>query len=227
MAKDKLITIRVEQEIREAFKDWSSARKFDASAFLYEVIRACLDGKLDESIVKEERIDSLDGIDEWLGQQLDDRIAAVLEQHPALMALTSRLEDVEARAEAIAEGLTATATLGEQLHQLQSSVETLRQQLQAWERVAQSVPSAPELAIKVGEPGGDDLPSPASGLTSKELALVLGLPESRAGSLAAGCRDRLILPRRSPRSSVSGSGGEWAMNTAGTKNVCLKENSNE
>jgi hypothetical protein len=57
MAKDKLITIRIEGEKLEAFKKWTEQRNLNLSTFLYDVVDACLDGQLDERIVMTSRID--------------------------------------------------------------------------------------------------------------------------------------------------------------------------
>jgi hypothetical protein len=57
MAKDKLITIRIESEKLEAFKKWTEQRDLNLSTFLYDVVEACLDGKLDERIVADSQLD--------------------------------------------------------------------------------------------------------------------------------------------------------------------------
>lgn len=77
MAKDKLITIRIESEKREDFTKWSKDRSIDASVFLYGVIDACLDGRIDERIlnnrVDDKQLDKL--IDERLDKKLDSLVS--------------------------------------------------------------------------------------------------------------------------------------------------------
>ena len=95
MARDKLITIRIEGEKREAFNQLAKSQNTDTASLLYDFISGCLDGKIDIGIVtsKGDRIDSridtnrIDDIetttqrlDERLGkttQRLDDWIAAI------------------------------------------------------------------------------------------------------------------------------------------------------
>jgi len=72
MAKDKLITIRVESSKRDAFKHWVTARGKDVSGFLSEVIDACLSGKLDEQLVSKE-IDT-DRLDKMVRERVDSSI---------------------------------------------------------------------------------------------------------------------------------------------------------
>ena len=66
MARDKLITVRIEEEKREAFKQWADSRNQDASSLLYDFIDACLDERIDESILSRSSNPT---------QQLDNRIA--------------------------------------------------------------------------------------------------------------------------------------------------------
>ena len=69
MAKNKLITIRIEDLKREAFKNWANSKNLDVSAFLHDVIDACLDGRIDEKIISSCRLDSVTG--ELLRQRID------------------------------------------------------------------------------------------------------------------------------------------------------------
>jgi hypothetical protein len=77
MAKDKLITVRIEDELREEFKKWCEVRGLDVSVFLYDVIRRCLDGKLDESIVTGYQLDSeqLDNKLDKLSSDIDGKLS--------------------------------------------------------------------------------------------------------------------------------------------------------
>lgn len=83
MAKDKLITIRIEDLKREAFKNWANSKKLDVSAFLHDVIDACLDGRIDEKIISSNRLDSTQG------KILNDRLDIIEKR---LASLTSQLD---------------------------------------------------------------------------------------------------------------------------------------
>lgn len=100
MSRDKLLTIRIEEEKRLAFNNWCEARDYSYSKFLYKVIEGCLSGRIDESIFSSEPVDndlasSLsdrmkhieqlvtdrsinlkvdDSVDEYLANNLDKRI---------------------------------------------------------------------------------------------------------------------------------------------------------
>ena len=58
MGRNKLLTIRIEEGKREAFNNWCEKRNYNYSKFLYEVINACLDGRIDESIVSSQSLDA-------------------------------------------------------------------------------------------------------------------------------------------------------------------------
>ncbi len=94
MTRDKLITIRIESEKREAFKRWAEARGVDVSGFLYDVIDSCLANRIDERILKgeldTERIDRIvsQRIDACLDERMESAIAALRREfQPALDAL--------------------------------------------------------------------------------------------------------------------------------------------
>jgi exonuclease VII large subunit len=67
MARDKLITIRIEGEKREAFNQLAKSQNTDTASLLYDFINQCLSGKIDISLVtgKKQWIDKIDN-------QLDD-----------------------------------------------------------------------------------------------------------------------------------------------------------
>ena len=94
MAKDKLITIRIEEDKRDTFKSWAESRGKDVSGFLYEVIDACLAGRLDESIVAQEldtdRLDEM--VRERLDKNLDTRIETAVSQAVATATASLRSE---------------------------------------------------------------------------------------------------------------------------------------
>lgn len=85
MAKDKLITIRIESDKLEAFKRWTDKRDINLSSFLYDVIEACLDGRIDERIITNERLDGI-RIDEII----DNRLASV----PTREEMTAAIESL-------------------------------------------------------------------------------------------------------------------------------------
>lgn len=100
MSRDKLLTIRIEEEKRLAFNNWCEARDYSYSKFLYKVIEGCLSGRIDESIFSGEPVDNDlavclsdrmkhieqlvtdssinlkvdDSVDEYLANNLDKRI---------------------------------------------------------------------------------------------------------------------------------------------------------
>lgn len=100
MSRNKLLTIRIEEEKRLAFNNWCEARDYSYSKFLYKVIESCLSGRIDESIFSGEPVDNDlavclsermkhieqllsdrsinlkvdDSVDEYLGNNLDKRI---------------------------------------------------------------------------------------------------------------------------------------------------------
>lgn len=82
MARDKLITIRVEADVREAFNNWCEARNIDCSRFLYDVVKACLAERIDERILDtqkqheypDQRIDALEERIANLEKRIDKRV---------------------------------------------------------------------------------------------------------------------------------------------------------
>ena len=91
MARDKLITIRIEGEKREAFNNLAKSQNTDTASLLYDFISGCLGGKIDISLVtgKGNRLDKIDNqldtnrldkletdtqrIDHWIGA-LSERV---------------------------------------------------------------------------------------------------------------------------------------------------------
>jgi hypothetical protein len=94
MARDKLITIRIEGEKRDAFNQLAKAQNTDTASLLYDFINQCLDGRIDISLVTEKgqridnqldddrlnkidnRIDKLETTTQRLAKRLDDWIEA-------------------------------------------------------------------------------------------------------------------------------------------------------
>ena len=87
MARDKLITIRIEGEKREAFNNLAKSQNTDTASLLYDFINQCLSGTLDISLVtgKGNRIDKIDNqigsdrIDklETATQEIDNRLDTI------------------------------------------------------------------------------------------------------------------------------------------------------
>ena len=84
MARDKLITIRIEWDKRQAFGDLAKSQNTDTASLLYDFISGCLDGRIDISLVtgKGNRLDKLDNridsdrLDKLEGttQEIDNRL---------------------------------------------------------------------------------------------------------------------------------------------------------
>lgn len=84
MARDKLITIRIEGEKREAFNNLAKSQNTDTASLLYDFISGCLDGRIDIALVMgkgnqidnqldSERIDKL----ETTTQRIDERVGQI------------------------------------------------------------------------------------------------------------------------------------------------------
>ncbi len=87
MNKNKLITVRIEAEKRDQFKEWVKEQNLDVSEFLTAVIEACLDGQLDKNLIPNLNpqsdsicIDKLDNRISELTNNLDKRIDKIEEQ---------------------------------------------------------------------------------------------------------------------------------------------------
>ena len=106
MARDKLITIRIEGDKRQAFGDLAKSHNTDTASLLYDFISGCLDGGIDISLVtgKKQWIDKLDNqIDtnrldklETDTQRLDHWIGALSERlNDWILRSDRRLTDCE------------------------------------------------------------------------------------------------------------------------------------
>lgn len=89
MARDKLITVRIEGEKREAFNEWAKSKNLDTSALLYEFIEACLAGRINEGILKNDRIDTKQ-LDQLVAERVDSQIDSRIEN--ALVDLRVELQ---------------------------------------------------------------------------------------------------------------------------------------
>lgn len=93
MARDKLITIRVEGEKREAFNQLAKSHNTDTASLLYDFISQCLSGTIDISLVtgKKQWIDKLDN---QIGSDRIDKLEATTQRLDNWIgALSERLND--------------------------------------------------------------------------------------------------------------------------------------
>ena len=98
MARDKLITIRIEGEKRDLFNQLAKSQNTDTASLLYDFISGCLDGTLDVGIVtgKKQRIDKMDseGIDtNWIDNRLDKLETTTQKIDERLGIITKKLND--------------------------------------------------------------------------------------------------------------------------------------
>jgi len=93
MARDKLITIRIEGEKREAFNQLAKSQNTDTASLLYDFISGCLDGKIDVGIVteKKQRIDKIDT--NRIDSRIDDIEMTTQRLDNWIGALSGRLND--------------------------------------------------------------------------------------------------------------------------------------
>lgn len=101
MARDKLITIRIEGEKREAFNNLAKSQNSDTASLLYDFISQCLDGRIDISLVTgkgnrldnqidDNRIDKL----ETATQRLDERLGIITKKlNDWIEAIDDRITD--------------------------------------------------------------------------------------------------------------------------------------
>jgi hypothetical protein len=102
MARNKLITIRIEGEKRDAFNQLAKSQNTDTASLLYDFINQCLDGAIDIGIVtgKKQRIDSIDTdrIDklETTSQRLDERLGIITKKlDDWIEVINDRLSDCD------------------------------------------------------------------------------------------------------------------------------------
>jgi hypothetical protein len=103
MARDKLITIRIEGDKRQAFGDLAKSQNTDTASLLYDFISGCLDGRIDIKLVtgKGNRIDNqidTDRIDklEMTTQKIDERVGQISKKlNDWVVAFDDRLNDCD------------------------------------------------------------------------------------------------------------------------------------
>jgi hypothetical protein len=124
MARDKLITIRIEGEKRDAFNQLAKAQNTDTASLLYDFINQCLDGRIDISLVTEKgqridnqldddrlnkidnRIDKLETTTQRLAKRLDDWIEAIDDRVTDCdQVLSEKITSLEHRLNALASQL--------------------------------------------------------------------------------------------------------------------------
>jgi hypothetical protein len=90
MTRDKLITIRIEGEKREAFNQLAKAQNTDTASLLYDFISGCLDGRIDIKLVtgKGNRLDNQ--LDDDRLNKIDNRIDGI---ETTTQRLAKRLDD--------------------------------------------------------------------------------------------------------------------------------------
>jgi hypothetical protein len=104
MARDKLITIRIEGEKRQAFGELAKSQNTDTASLLYDFISQCLDGRIDIKLVtgKGNRLDKLDNrIDsdrldklETDTQEIDNRLDTIAKKlNDWVFSFDDRLND--------------------------------------------------------------------------------------------------------------------------------------
>jgi hypothetical protein len=150
MARDKLITIRIEGEKREAFNQLAKAQNTDTASLLYDFINQCLSGKIDISLVtgKGQRIDNrldtnrLDKL-EIATQRLDNRIDGI---ETTTQRLAKRLDDwieaIDDRVTDCDQGLSEKITsLEHRLNALSSQLDSQkdRQKIDTMEMTTQEI----------------------------------------------------------------------------------------
>lgn len=131
MARDKLITIRIEGDKREAFNNLAKSQNTDTASLLYDFINQCLSGTIDIKLVtgKGNRLDKIDNqigsdrIDklEATTQRLDNRLDTIAKKlNDWIEAIDDRLTDSD---QGLSEKITS---LDHRLNALASQLDSQR-----------------------------------------------------------------------------------------------------
>lgn len=131
MARDKLITIRIEGEKRKAFGELAKSQNTDTASLLYDFINQCLDGRIDIKLVtgKGNRLDKIDNqldtnrLDklEATTQEIDERVGSIAKK------LTDWIEAIDDRLNDCDQGLSEKITsLENRLNALSSQLDSQR-----------------------------------------------------------------------------------------------------
>jgi hypothetical protein len=199
MARDKLITIRIEGEKRDAFNQLAKAQNTDTASLLYDFISGCLDGKIDIKLVTgkgnrldnqldNNRIDKLEATTQEIDNQLDT-IAKKLADY--VEAFDDRLNDCD---QVLSEKIISLEhrinALSSQLDSQKDSqeIDTDSQEIDDMEpllrlqREASIADHSPDEPVRPAiEPAIESLApevSLGSDLTNKEKAAILGIGDS-------------------------------------------------
>jgi hypothetical protein len=127
MARDKLITIRIEGEKREAFNQLAKSQNTDTASLLYDFINQCLSGTLDIKLVTGKK-QWIDKIDNQLDTNRLDKLEATTQRiDNRLDTIAKRLDDW---IEAIDDRLTdCDQGLSEKIIALEHRINALSSQL--------------------------------------------------------------------------------------------------
>ena len=99
MSKDKLITIRIEEPKRNAFREWARRNKVNGATFLYRVIEQCIDNKLSTDIInpstasQQSTTDIQTSIQKLYKEFQDESI----EQNSKIATLQSQINDLKTK----------------------------------------------------------------------------------------------------------------------------------
>jgi hypothetical protein len=108
MARDKLITIRIEGDKRDAFNQLAKAQNTDTASLLYDFINQCLSGKIDISLVTGKK-QWIDKIDNQLDTNRLDKLEATTQRIDridiAIQRLDNRIDGIETITQRLAKRL--------------------------------------------------------------------------------------------------------------------------
>jgi uncharacterized protein Yka (UPF0111/DUF47 family) len=108
MARDKLITIRIEGDKRDAFNQLAKSQNTDTASLLYDFINQCLSGKIDISLVTGKK-QWIDKIDNQLDTNRLDKLEATTQRIDridiAIQRLDNRIDGIETITQRLAKRL--------------------------------------------------------------------------------------------------------------------------
>jgi hypothetical protein len=108
MTRDKLITIRIEGEKREAFNQLAKSQNTDTASLLYDFINQCLSGKIDIKLVTGKK-QWIDKIDNQLDTNRLDKLEATTQRIDridiAIQRLDNRIDGIETITQRLAKRL--------------------------------------------------------------------------------------------------------------------------
>jgi chromosome segregation ATPase len=202
MARDKLITIRIEGEKRDAFNQLAKAQNTDTASLLYDFINQCLDGRIDIKLVtgKKQWIDKIDNqldtnrLDklEATTQRIDNRLDTIAKKladyveafddrlNDCDQGLSNKITSLEHRLNALASQLDSK----EDSQKDRQEIDTDSQEIDDMEPLLKLQREASIADHSPDEPAIEDLtdqsssPAKRKGLTDSELARHLGIDKS-------------------------------------------------